>query len=101
MSKKHEEKWVGFVRLAVARFMIWLDCIENDDSCRQNVEQDFESGLSPIDVVMVLHTFMLNPKKLRTYCNDTSSKSLALLSLQFPWKEIVSGALKNPVVVTG
>lgn len=89
LAKRREEKWTKFVNLAVARFAIWVKYVHEDDSRRlANVRQSW-SMIPPIDVLMVLHAFMLNPKEYRAYCADANVAGSSMLRLRFPWKAIV------------
>ncbi|KAF8189720.1 hypothetical protein BJ912DRAFT_1058966 [Pholiota molesta] len=58
-----ERKWAWFVGLAVERFDRWCQGLNLEDSLR-----DIDVITPPIDVVMVWHSYMLNP---RWYMEDS------------------------------
>lgn len=78
-----EENWTKFVRLAVARFKIWWEMYGAKHADRQPW-----STLPPLDVLMVLHAFILNTKEFNTLYADTTDK-YPVLSTKFPWELIV------------
>lgn len=83
LAKRREEKWDKFVNLSVARFAIWIDHIHKDSKAVQQLS----SPLPPLDILMVLHAFMMNP------AYDTWSDrgfAAAMRTWSFPWKLIVS-----------
>ncbi|KAF9459225.1 hypothetical protein BDZ94DRAFT_1055303 [Collybia nuda] len=51
------KRWAWFSGLAVERFTAWCLAISLDDICEKLVED----MLPPLDVMMVWHTYMLNP----------------------------------------
>ncbi|KAF8816811.1 hypothetical protein BYT27DRAFT_7270509 [Phlegmacium glaucopus] len=51
-----ERRWAWFVALAVERFDIWCRQLRSSDA-----ENDLEVTLPPLDVIMVLHAYMLSP----------------------------------------
>ncbi|KAG6849697.1 hypothetical protein H0H93_006205 [Arthromyces matolae] len=57
-----EKRWCWFVAMAVERFSIWCGTLKGDDSRRSAAEL-----LPPLDVIMVWHAYMLNP---RWYAED-------------------------------
>ncbi|CAA7259468.1 unnamed protein product [Cyclocybe aegerita] len=62
MPSDSERRWAWFVGLAVERFDIWCRSLHIDDSRLQP-----EIVLPPLDVLMVWHSYMLNP---RWYAED-------------------------------
>ncbi|KAI0792057.1 hypothetical protein C8Q75DRAFT_805098 [Abortiporus biennis] len=52
-----ERRWAWFVSLAVERFQRWVETYEHVDG----VDKWIEHTLPPIDVLMVWHSYMLNP----------------------------------------
>lgn len=90
LERIHKEKWQKFVELAVARFKIWLKYIRENFQCRETIQHRFGSMLPPIDILMVLHAFMLSPKEYRAYCAEEAVTGVSMQMLRFPWKVIVS-----------
>ncbi|KAF1991264.1 hypothetical protein K402DRAFT_347332 [Aulographum hederae CBS 113979] len=84
LSKLREEKWKKFLKLAVARFNIWIEHVWEEGG--EWSENGGFPGLPPIDVLMVLHSFMLNPKEFGEFCSAEGNKVFA--KLRFPWKRI-------------
>ncbi|KAH0588161.1 hypothetical protein H2248_006880 [Termitomyces sp. 'cryptogamus'] len=58
----HDLRWVWFVSLAVERFSIWCETLKPADLSKPATE-----FFPPIDVLLVWHTYMLNP---RWYAED-------------------------------
>ncbi|KAJ2912587.1 hypothetical protein MD484_g7832, partial [Candolleomyces efflorescens] len=58
-----EKRWVWFVGLAVERFDVWARSLKPKDVLRP-----LEDTLPPLDVLMVWHSYMLNP---RWYAEDS------------------------------
>ncbi|KAG6917585.1 hypothetical protein DXG01_001933 [Tephrocybe rancida] len=56
LPKDKDRRWVWFVGLAVERFTIWCESLPPDCS-----EVPATTFFPPLDVLMVWHTFMLNP----------------------------------------
>ncbi|KAF9034121.1 hypothetical protein BJ165DRAFT_1356787, partial [Panaeolus papilionaceus] len=56
--KPKTRRWGWFVALAVERFDIWCQNIEYDADCCN----EWSTVMPPIDVLMVWHAYMLNPK---------------------------------------
>ncbi|KAG1844114.1 hypothetical protein C8R48DRAFT_578294, partial [Suillus tomentosus] len=54
LESDSEKRWVWFVNLAVERFERWCLMIEQSDTVEQR--------LPPIDVTMVWHAYLLNPR---------------------------------------
>ncbi|KAG6908090.1 hypothetical protein DXG01_006181 [Tephrocybe rancida] len=57
-----DRRWVWFVAFAVERFEVWAKSLTLEDASRPALE-----FLPPLDVLMVWHTYMLNP---RWYAED-------------------------------
>ncbi|KAG9504918.1 hypothetical protein J7337_004899 [Fusarium musae] len=76
--ERRQAKWPRFVELATVRFLAWRDHF-NKSSARE-ITRD---NLPPLDVLMVWHSFLLNP---RLFFNTCSREPL--FSVKFPWKHI-------------
>ncbi|KAJ2912588.1 hypothetical protein MD484_g7833, partial [Candolleomyces efflorescens] len=57
MSKDPERRWAWFVGLAVERFDVWARSLKHKDAL-----QPLEDIIPPLDVLMVWHSYMLNPR---------------------------------------
>ncbi|KAH8831767.1 hypothetical protein DL96DRAFT_1459646 [Flagelloscypha sp. PMI_526] len=55
-SSTSQQRWVCFVQLAVERFEVWCLSLTQED-----ISTFDEEFLPPIDVLMVWHSYMLNP----------------------------------------
>ncbi|KAG1725508.1 hypothetical protein EDB19DRAFT_1883221, partial [Suillus lakei] len=64
LESDSEKRWVWFVNLAVERFERWCLTIKQSDTVEQR--------LPPIDVTMVWHSYLLNPRQAIWYAEDTA-----------------------------
>ncbi|KAH8828622.1 hypothetical protein DL96DRAFT_1463063 [Flagelloscypha sp. PMI_526] len=62
-SATSQQRWVCFVELAVERFEAWCLTLKQED-----VDSFNEDSLPPIDVLMVWHSYMLNPGNYAEDC---------------------------------
>ncbi|KIJ93443.1 hypothetical protein K443DRAFT_135047 [Laccaria amethystina LaAM-08-1] len=85
MPADKEKRWAWFVALAVERFDRWCQNLKSEDAAKPISEI-----LPPVDVLMVWHSYMLNP---RWYAEDClrlpPCQNLKLVGLTF------SAALEN------
>ncbi|KAJ2921921.1 hypothetical protein H1R20_g15174, partial [Candolleomyces eurysporus] len=63
MPEDREKRWAWFVGLAAERFDLWARSLQSKDAL-----QPLEDVLPPLDVLMVWHSYMLNP---RWYTEDS------------------------------
>ncbi|RYC57405.1 hypothetical protein CHU98_g8804 [Xylaria longipes] len=82
-EKRREEKWPLYLRLAASRFLYWIAAVEAEFS-RPNTP-DHPLPLPPIDVLMVWHALLLNPKWFRSF---EHTKLEYLSTVTFPWEQI-------------
>ncbi|TRX99042.1 hypothetical protein FHL15_000384 [Xylaria flabelliformis] len=82
-EKRREEKWPLYLRLAASRFFHWITAVEAEFS-QQNAP-DRPLPLPPIDVLMVWHALLLNPKWFRSF---EQMKLEYLSKVAFPWEQI-------------
>lgn len=75
---RRQAKWPRFVELATVRFLAWRDHFNR--SSQREITRD---NLPPLDILMVWHSFLLNP---RLFLNNCSKEPL--FSVRFPWKHI-------------
>ncbi|KAI0508764.1 hypothetical protein F5B22DRAFT_382878 [Xylaria bambusicola] len=84
-DKRREAKWSLFLRLATARFLSWVDAVEQDanqpDACSHLLH------IPPIDVLMVWHALLLNPKWFQTF---QQGRLVHLSKVSLPWRQIHS-----------
>jgi hypothetical protein len=76
--KRRQVKWPLYVEFATIRFLAWRQEF-NRSKCTE-ITQD---NLPPLDILMVWHSFLLNPGLFYKTCSQES-----LFSIQFPWEHI-------------
>ncbi|POR36275.1 Glycine-rich domain-containing protein 2 [Tolypocladium paradoxum] len=82
---RRQKKWSKFVEFAAVRFLAWRRVLERRPD-RMAVETDDGYVLvhvPPLDVIMVWHSFMLNPRLFSQTCKDG-----LLYKIRMPWKAI-------------
>jgi hypothetical protein len=106
-ARRREAKWPMYVKFAVLRFLHW---VKRADSaiCRGEVRgEKVEIGLPPlgkyystsrkargetnlkhIDILMVWHSCLLNPKDFELFCKQRNYRHIR--KIEFPWENIVS-----------
>ncbi|KAG8905514.1 hypothetical protein FRB99_008773 [Tulasnella sp. 403] len=84
-----DEMWAVFLQRAVHRFQLWVQrVIGNDDSDERIPGPLAPDECPPLDVMMVWHTYMLNP---RTYYEDCLRMNHGLLKIgSFPLMQMAS-----------
>ncbi|KAG1876823.1 hypothetical protein C8R48DRAFT_591090 [Suillus tomentosus] len=85
LESDSEKRWVWFVNLAVERFERWCLTIKQSDTVEQH--------LPPIDVTMVWHAYLLNPRQAHT-TRISKLKPLVHFTDYFP------NLLANPDLLT-
>ncbi|KAM0260837.1 hypothetical protein ACHAPA_010052 [Fusarium lateritium] len=78
--EKRQVKWPKFVGFAAVRFLAWRERFNK--STEVEITRD---NLPPLDILMVWHSFLLNPRLFCVNCSDEP-----LFSVKFPWKHIHS-----------
>ncbi|KAM0342621.1 hypothetical protein ACHAPU_009350 [Fusarium lateritium] len=76
--EKRQAKWPKFLGFAVVRFLAWREHLNMSRAV--DITPD---NLPPLDVLMVWHSFLLNPRLFRTNCAEEP-----LFRVRFPWKYI-------------
>lgn len=74
--ERRQVKWPKFVEFAVVRFLEWRKTLAT-----QNRHSKFY--LPPLDVLMVWHSFLLNPRLLQEHCRGEP-----LYRTRMPWQKI-------------
>ncbi|RGP67641.1 hypothetical protein FSPOR_5829 [Fusarium sporotrichioides] len=82
--ERRQIKWPKFVEFATIRFLAWRQ--EFNKSRIPEITQD---NLPPLDILMVWHSFLLNPRLFYKTCSEEP-----LFCIKFPWKHI-HGAIDN------
>ncbi|KAF5021926.1 hypothetical protein F66182_6029 [Fusarium sp. NRRL 66182] len=76
--ERRQQKWPKYIEFAVVRFLAWRDGLS-----QLNHADVTNNTLPPLDVLMVWHAFLLNPRLFRKQCSKE-----ALFSIKFPWRRI-------------
>ncbi|KND89965.1 Glycine-rich domain-containing protein 2 [Tolypocladium ophioglossoides CBS 100239] len=84
---RRQQKWTKFVEFAAVRFLAWRRALRlrEGDMTAAAYGRDGRAlaCLPPLDVVMVWHAFMLNPRLFRQTCQDE-----LLYSIAMPWQAV-------------
>lgn len=106
---RREVKWDKFLDFAVVRFLAWWEKVPDMVSSENGESYHWEAKTLPplgeytkvlseqrflthyIDILMVWHSFLLNPRWFRQSCVD--EKKLHY-NIDFPWAEIVGISLE-------
>jgi hypothetical protein len=90
--ERRQVKWPKYIEFAAVRFLAWRRAVNQNPKTmiRRTFEGHlFPEHLPPLDILMVWHAFMLNPRMLATSCAGEP-----VAKLRMPW-EAVHGAIKN------
>ncbi|EAW09083.1 uncharacterized protein ACLA_078310 [Aspergillus clavatus NRRL 1] len=80
-AQRREAKWPFYMRLAVARFFVWLHKMDMLVSRGQTL-----SVCPPLDVLIAWHSALLNPAWFRQYCEEHHIRHMRQVA--FPWQLI-------------
>lgn len=80
---RRQEKWNKYVEFACVRFLSWMDNLKMEDTIVTGVEPSIPKHLPPLDILMVWHSFLLNPKLFKEQCGKR-----LIWRLRFPWQAI-------------
>ncbi|KAK2753763.1 hypothetical protein FQN55_000126 [Onygenales sp. PD_40] len=84
---RRKSKWPAFVDFAVMRFIHWVEIADAELLKGKNEgDDDVNLIVPPLDILMVWHSFLLNPRDFESYCNPRRLHSIR--SVLFPWKII-------------
>ncbi|XEV03039.1 hypothetical protein FSHL1_008326 [Fusarium sambucinum] len=76
--ERRQIKWPLYVEFATIRFLAW-----RQEFNKSNITEITRHNLPPLDILMVWHSFLLNPKLFYKTCSEEP-----LFSIKFPWKYI-------------
>jgi len=90
--------WRSVVKVAVARFGIWWEVVNKELKAREEAEAGVLNNgnstkvlprdlLQPLDVLMVWHSYMLNPRRYNEDCIWFGMSGM--MNLAFPYEHIV------------
>ncbi|KAN0069638.1 Protein of unknown function (DUF1399) domain containing protein [Elaphomyces granulatus] len=103
LARIKEKRWAVYVARAVDRYITWWNhCVETDshlptvtelhdpqkNSMKCDSKMGFQNAMPPLDVMMVWHAHMLNPRAFLEDC--IRSAKLPLYMTGFPWEAINS-----------
>ncbi|KAK4464366.1 hypothetical protein QBC42DRAFT_344777 [Cladorrhinum samala] len=83
-DEKRRAKWPIFLSIAAARFDMWAR--NSNETVTETDARSRLQHLPPLDIVMVWHAFLLNPKSYQEYCSNLNLKKLQ--KLPFPWPDV-------------
>ncbi|KAH6993149.1 hypothetical protein EDB82DRAFT_167901 [Fusarium venenatum] len=76
--ERRQIKWPLYVEFATIRFLAW-----RQEFNKSTVTEITRHNLPPLDILMVWHSFLLNPKLFYKTCSEEP-----LFSIKFPWKHV-------------
>ncbi|OBS24492.1 hypothetical protein FPOA_05033 [Fusarium poae] len=76
--ERRQIKWPLYVEFATIRFLAW-----RKEFNTSTITEITRHNLPPLDILMVWHSFLLNPK---LFCNTCSEEPF--FSIKFPWEHI-------------
>ncbi|KAK4200876.1 hypothetical protein QBC40DRAFT_224494 [Triangularia verruculosa] len=79
-ESRRQAKWIRFIEFAVVRFLDWRTRFVAQS------QHDEEFTLPPLDIIMVWHTFLLNPLLFNKHCRTEK-----LYKMPLPWGAIHQG----------
>ncbi|KAK4171644.1 hypothetical protein QBC36DRAFT_339591 [Triangularia setosa] len=82
-ESRRQDKWTRFIEFAVVRFLDWRTRLASQS---QNGDK---FTLPPLDIIMVWHTFLLNPLLFNKHCRTEK-----LYQLPLPW-QIIHESINN------
>ncbi|UNI16982.1 hypothetical protein JDV02_003364 [Purpureocillium takamizusanense] len=83
---RRQQKWTHYLEFAAVRFLVWRDALRRDADGMVVARDDGTHtlvNLPPIDVLMVWHAFMLNPRLFAQTCKEE-----VLYGIRMPWKAV-------------
>ncbi|KAI9158137.1 Glycine-rich domain-containing protein 2 [Paramyrothecium foliicola] len=92
LGDRRQIKWTVFIEFAAVRFLAWRDRLKQspDTMLEKTAEGHLRlRNLPPLDVIMLWHSFMLNPRLLEEHCRDEP-----LYQLRMPW-DLVHDSIRS------
>ncbi|KAK0391491.1 hypothetical protein NLU13_0992 [Sarocladium strictum] len=80
---RRQAKWDRYLEFACVRFLSWMDGLTPDDTVVTGDEPPLPKHLPPVDVLMVWHAFLLNPRLFHDRCGQR-----LIWKMRFPWEAI-------------
>jgi hypothetical protein len=78
---RRQIKWKRYVEFAVIRFLRWKEALPVEDAGIGTIP--VLERLPPLDVLMVWHAFLLNPRLFQQHCEDEP-----LYRVKIPWEAV-------------
>lgn len=85
-SVSRDKLWQCYLTIAVRRFTIFVSALNLSFHDRQSLADFVDSVLPPIDIILVWHSFLLNPKSF--YDNFKTNDFTAFSKYMFPLDKI-------------
>ncbi|OAQ68725.1 hypothetical protein VFPPC_04926 [Pochonia chlamydosporia 170] len=88
---RRQVKWPKYLEFAAVRFLHWLRILEENKDYMTVVVNGLRmlQYLPPLDILMIWHSFMLNPRLYMDHCQNH-----ILYQIRMPWK-LVHQAIDN------
>ena len=81
--ERRQEKWYCYLEFATIRFLAWSKALTSKDVTARGPGPRIPKVLPPLDILMVWHSFLLNPRLF----HDTCGKDL-IWKIRFPWEDV-------------
>ncbi|KAK3906170.1 hypothetical protein C8A05DRAFT_40978 [Staphylotrichum tortipilum] len=85
-GSRRRQKWSYFLEIAVGRFRVWIGKMDWFLKALGLEDRTRLPYLPPLDVLMVWHAFLLNPRDYDQACRRDSLTYVA--ALRFPWEAV-------------
>ncbi|KAH8173604.1 glycine-rich domain-containing protein-like domain-containing protein [Sarocladium implicatum] len=80
---RRQEKWNRYLEFAAVRFLAWSKALTSKDVVSKGPGPRVPKVLPPLDILMVWHSFLLNPRLFHEECG----KDL-IWKIRLPWEDI-------------
>ncbi|RHZ43374.1 uncharacterized protein CDV56_101818 [Aspergillus thermomutatus] len=84
-AQRRQVKWPFYLRLGVARFVVWLKKMDETLASKENEALEVPA-CPPLDVLIAWHSALLNPGWFRKYCE--THEIMRMRRVLFPWSKI-------------
>lgn len=81
--ERRQKKWQTYLEFATLRFLAWEKQLKQDDVSKTPRGNYSLRQLPPLDVLMVWHSFFLNPRLFYVHCGQN-----LIYQIRMPWKSI-------------